>query len=57
MEVISKAAMTETGRTMIKHFAKAGKGTLLPSAISILSAYVEGGTHIMDGAAEMAVGE
>lgn len=57
MEVISKAAMTETGRTMIKHFAKAGKGKLMPSAISILSAYVEGGTHILDGAAEMAVGE
>lgn len=57
MEVISKAAMTETGRTMIKHFAKAGKGKLGPAAISILSAYVEGGTHILDGAAEMAVGE
>jgi hypothetical protein len=57
MEIISKAAMTETGRTMIKHFAKAGKGKIGPAAISILSAYVEGGTHILDGAAEMAVGE
>lgn len=57
MEIISKAAMTETGRTMIKHFAKAGKGKIGPAAVSILSAYVEGGTHILDGAAEMAVGE
>jgi hypothetical protein len=54
MELISKAAMTETGRTMIKYFAKAGKGTLGPQAMSILAAYIEGGTHVIDGAMEMA---
>jgi hypothetical protein len=57
MEIVSKAAMTETGRTMIKHLAKAGKGKLTQAAMSILSAYVEGGTHVLDGAAEMVVGE
>jgi hypothetical protein len=57
MELISKAAMTSTGRTMIKAFVKAGQGKLTPAAMSILAAYVEGGTHILDGAAEMAVGE
>ncbi len=57
MELISKVAMTSTGRTMIKAFVKAGQGKLTPAAMSILAAYVEGGTHILDGAAEMAVGE
>ena len=57
MTLISKAAMTASGRTMIKAFIKAGNGKLTPAATSILAAYVEGGTHILDGAAEMAVGQ
>jgi hypothetical protein len=53
MELVSKAAMTATGRTLIKRFAKANGGKLAPQAMSILAAYVEGGTHVMDGAMEM----